>query len=662
MKSQEDLQEIFDYVPFMVCVLNANREILYYNRSFAEFVDKPEDQMAGQRACGIFDCINSLEDPRGCGFGNKCESCNVKQALQNSLDSGTSYRDIRYETTRVRNGQHEPVVMMASTARILLGEQYVLLMCLYDLTEQERTRAALFESERRFRSMVDSAPVLVWISGPDKLCEYFNAGWLEFTGRSLQQETGNGWLDGVHPDDKTRCLAVYNRAFEERHRFEMEYRLRRHDGQYRWIIDLGVPRFALNGSFLGYIGSCFDITERREAADAMRRAEARANAANAAKSEFLSNMSHEIRTPLNGIMGMTELLNGTNPTLEQQEYLEMLQSSARILLAIISDILDLSRIEAGKIELEKSGFSLRETVELVRSTCFPIATMKKLDISIEILPTVPDRIMGDALRFKQILLNLLGNAVKFTEKGSVSLAIRADEELDEHFIMHGSVSDSGIGMMPDILESIFEPFVQGDLSMTKKYGGTGLGLSITRRLVELMGGRIWAESTPGTGSSFHFRLPFEVSSPDGKLPDAPARQPLPICQGPDLSILLVEDNEMNLKFSSTVLKQMGHRVDPAYNGSEAVEKFKTGQYDLILMDLRMPVMDGFDALRLIQTLEGSKHTPVIAVTAHTLRGDREKILGAGFDGFLAKPFRISELCAAIKQVLEKAGNVPGLNA
>ena len=723
------------------------------------------------------------------------------------------------------------------------------------------TKKPAHHSEQ-FRLHADTIPGMVWMCNQNRNRTYFNKGWLDFTGNILQRELDDGWMEGIHPDDLPGYHARFDQAFSKRGRFSMEYRLRARDGSYRWVYDTGFPSFSSDWEFIGYSGSCVDITERKQVedklknfnveleerirertedlvkeieerrlaqenerkalqaqdvisrilrialkaesieqkldeslqlvftipwinlgdrgciflvdeaarllnmvahhgfdhqpsppcnrvpigtclcgrvaatgkpffsarideqhviryegmmphghyclpilsaqsligvlnlylpgdyqrnavheeflvaitdtlatvidrsrAETLKREKLAAEAANRAKSEFLATMSHEIRTPLNGILGMASLLQGEKLTSMQLHRVQQIQSSGNSLLAILNDILDLSKIEAGMLIMETIDFVLDGVFRILKDVMERRMMEKGITLHIDVQPDVPQLLVGDPIRIGQVLTNLLSNAVKFTESGEIVIAVQVVEKDLEQVTLRFSITDPGIGIAPDALPRLFQPFTQADSSTTRKFGGTGLGLAISKRLVQMMKGEIGVRSKEKQGSTFFFTAVFGLRAREDIANVTFSIQRTfqkdfihEMLQG--RRVLLVEDNQINQEVARDSLEMAGMSVEIANNGVEAVAAISRSQlpegkaYDVVFMDVLMPIMDGIQATELIRGHPGLEKLPIIAMTASAMSGDRDMCLKAGMNDYLTKPINLEKLYSCLVRWLE----------
>ncbi|DAB31021.1 MAG TPA: hypothetical protein CFH84_00830 [Sulfurimonas sp. UBA12504] len=463
------------------------------------------------------------------------------------------------------------------------------------------------------------------------------------------------YADLIHCDDLERIIREVTYSINNNiNHFEQSYRLRLKNGNYRWFYDFSHLIRDEKNNLLSIRGYMFDQTTLKEAELAIKEAKEKAELANKTKSDFLANMSHEIRTPMNAILGLSELMLDANLSAKQKDYLQKIHGSSKMLLGIINDILDYSKIEANKMEIEHRAFNLGNVLSQLKMIFTQNAINKGLKLFFELKGTIPRLLVGDELRMNQVLVNLLSNALKFTNEGHVTLSIELKEKHEHSAVINFSVSDTGIGIADEDLSKLFAPFSQADNSTTRKYGGTGLGLSISTRLVEAMGGRLNADSQKGVGSTFSFEVELGIDSWDeNKLETVDELNMINVSSVqdfPDLSnikILLVEDNEINQEVALAILKKVKIEAEVANNGKEAVNIFlsKPNYFNIILMDLQMPVMNGYEATTVIR--EHDKNIPIIALTAAAMVEDREKVISVGMNDHLPKPINSNEMLKTV---------------
>ncbi|MDP3070747.1 MAG: PAS domain S-box protein [Opitutaceae bacterium] len=652
---------------------------------------------------------------------------------------------------------------------------------LQDITERRQAEAELRASEARFRALALHAPVGIFQTDAQGACHYVNDRWSALAGLAPTEAAADGWSSALHPEDRAAIFAEWQAFSRGEREFALEYRFLHRDGSVVWVAGSAVPLRDPAGGLLGYLGTVTDITARKELDRNLAAARDHAVEASRLKSEFLATMSHEIRTPMNGVLGMTALLRDTRLSPVQADYLRTIETSGESLLGIINDILDFSKIEAGKIELDVTEFSLRQAVEDALDLFAARALEKNIELACIIGPGVPTRIAADVTRLRQIIVNLLSNALKFTATGEVLLTVEIESEGGQQRLKF-AVKDTGIGISPEGMARLFKSFSQVDVSTTRRYGGTGLGLAISRKLVELMGGTMWVESQLGEGSTFSFTMAMnpvqaapapanlefkgrrllivddhatnrrvlsshatawgmiveeatsaaaaltllatdrecDIAVIDADLPEMagdefvralreiPGRrsprlvlltalghtpidaviaqtvakpikaetlraaiaaalrdQPIsvrtrapfaPPSHDPELALrcplklLVAEDNAVNQRVAMLLLQRLGYQATLVGNGLEAVAAAGSEDYDAILMDVEMPLLDGSEATRKIRELRGSPTRPwIIALTAGAMQGDRERCLSAGMNDFLSKPVRPNALSDALER-------------
>lgn len=566
-------------------------------------------------------------------------------------ESCSEFRIIRKDQTVLWIREHNRCMPVPGTP-----DQLRLYGSARDITVVRENSLALKAAENAYRTIFNAANDALFILDPNsgmiidcnrKALQIFERPREEVIGSTPVQLSPAG-----HPDfGQEQAREVMVAAAEGLPQL-FEWICARPDGSTFWV-EVSLRGTEINGR-TRLLAVVRDITERKETEQHIIEARRAAETANRAKNEFLANMSHEVRTPLNGIMGLSQLLRTTTLTDEQSGYLDMLDRSSRNLLTLINDILDVSRIEAGSLRLEEAPFSpdslLREVLQIHEKT----AADKGIGLCLQAGP-LPAVLLGDPLRLKQVLVNLVGNAIKFTSHGGVTLSVRIVDDAGAGLRLSFEIEDSGIGMSRETLQKIFNPFTQADASTARVHGGSGLGLAICRRLTELMGGSIRAESSLGQGSRFMVELPFKLST---------LTQPGEHGSGDEdavppggLNILLVEDQEVNRTFVQRLLERQGYRITPAADGLMALELLERETFDLLLLDIQMPGMGGEEVLARLRGQEqlSGDHLPTIALTAHALAGDREILLESGFDGYVGKPVQMEQLLAEMSRVAAMKG-------
>ena len=511
------------------------------------------------------------------------------------------------------------------------------------------------QAEERYRAFMNNIPAIALIKDKEGRILYINEPMSRIYGINLEEVQGMALADWIPAENAERIRLHDQEVRSTRRLVQSEEVIPTTDGILHHWLSFRFPIEEPNGELL--VGTvAVDISHRKHAEAELREAKEMAETANRSKSEFLANMSHEIRTPLNGVVGMTELLLGTDLTSEQQEYLETVKLSADSLLTVINDILDFSKIEAGKIDLEMVDFDVRETMEMTMKTLAFRADEKGLELLCDIAPEVPEAVQGDSTRMRQVVVNLVGNAIKFTNSGEVALKVGVTQGEGGDHLLHFIVSDTGIGIPLEKQQSIFDPFSQADTSTTRKFGGTGLGLSISVRLVQMMGGHMWVESKPGVETEFHFTLPLVTATGPVKAANG-ARSGL--LRG--VKVLIVDDNHANRKILEMMVKQWGMVPTSVESGAEAIVKLLAPcatqeQFGLIISDLLMPGMDGFAFIERVRQEPRLSTARIVLLTSAGRRGDAARCEELGISAYAMKPVRRSELHEVISRLLDDRGH------
>ena len=535
------------------------------------------------------------------------------------------------------------------------GEVGGLVSMSHDVSDVIHSLELAERSTKRLELALDIAEVLVYeVNFRDRTLRVDGAADTFFGGAITFDDVARDMWITVHPDDRPAAVAAWEQHMRDGTPFRTEHRLNPPDGRLVWAYSAAELIYGEDGAIDGVLGVLKDITARKLSEEAITRARDAAEAANRAKSEFLANMSHEIRTPLNGVMGVASALAQTPLTDAQAEMVELIETSGQTLEAILADVLDLARVEAGRLELKAEPFNMGDCLKSAASLFRPAVEAKALAFDVDIAPEAQGAFVGDPVRVRQILCNLLSNAVKFTSAGRVTLKASARDGGSGRTCLTLTVSDTGIGFAPEVKARLFERFQQADGSITRRYGGTGLGLAISRALAEAMGGDLCGESTPGEGATFTLTLYLERAA---KLAAAAPTALSAKSHGDrEPRVLLAEDHPVNRKVVELLLGQVGVDLVSVENGAEAVEAAAGGDFDLILMDMQMPVMDGLTAIRAIRQDERARRappTPIWALSANALPEHIEASLGAGADGHLTKPISGGALLQVLATACEQ---------
>jgi PAS domain S-box-containing protein len=569
---------------------------------------------------------------------------------RNAVEAPTSPAHAGAELVGVRkDGSLVPI--RRALGHTSAGGEDVFVLFITDISERRAMMQALGESEQQFRSLIGHIPGISFrcLAGGEHPLVFLSDGVELVAGYPARDFTGpeacRTLTSLIVPADRQGVLDALEHTIASEQPYLIEYALQHADGGLRWIWEHGAVVRDAQGQVRWIDGVMLDITERRQMEQELRRAKDNAEQAAAARASFVANMSHEIRTPMNSILGFTDVLLDSELPPEQRRHLNTVRNAGRSLLRLLNEILDTAKLDKGAVELEQADYDFLALVDELTSSCGASARAKGLAMEVSYAQQLPARLHGDELRMRQILTNLLDNAIKFTAHGSVALhaALREGQ-------LHLAVRDTGIGIAPDRLEAIFDPFTQADPSMTRRYGGTGLGTTISKQLVELMGGKIWAESTPGEGTVFHVLLPLRPALAQAAQEEQqPGALPLP-----PLKILAADDVAQNLELLRLMLEKRGHSVASAADGAAAAQLADSEDFDVILMDVQMPVMDGLAATRAIRVREaqaGRRRVPIIAMTASVLEAHRQASSAAGMDGFASKPVDWPQLSRELARVL-----------
>jgi two-component system sensor histidine kinase/response regulator len=633
LRHSENLFRIMaDGCPALMWIANAEGRVEFINRAYRELIGAELDEVDGLN----WEVLLHPDD--------------AAQYLAACVRSVREQTALRSETRlRSANGEWRWVATYAEPRFSPSGQFLGHVGLSPDITDRKRIEQALRASEEKFRQLAENVREVFWMMPPEaNEIVYVSPAYEQVWGRTCDSLYQNpmSWAEAIHPDDLERAHLLFGRQIQGE-AIDSEYRIRTPDGVEKWIRDRAFPIRDDAGELVRVVGIAEEITEQKRYEKELIQARQAADVANRAKSDFLANMSHEIRTPMNGIIGMTELTLDSELDSTQREYLNAVKYSADALLTVINDILDFSKIEVGKLGLDPVEFSLRDCIGRAMKTLSVRAHEKSLELACSIPPDLSDILIGDPVRLRQVILNLAGNAIKFTEQGEVILTVRAEPAGTDVVVLHFTVTDTGIGIPAEKQQAIFEPFTQSDASTTRKYGGTGLGLSISLRLIDMMGGRIWVESESGRGSTFHFTARF-VKSAARIAPDISVS---PAILG-NMRVLVVDDNATNRHILRNNLEYWRMRPVLASGGAEALDLLYRANlagepFPLMIVDCHMPKLDGFSLVEEIRKAPEFANLVIVMLTSGGQRGDAQRCKELGISAYLIKPSLQTELLEAV---------------
>ena len=622
-------RDLYENAPDMMAVVDlVSGKILECNQTLAAVIGRSKEEITGNSFLDLY-APDSLAAAR-----------------QTSLIFVETGEVIRQERTlRRADGSTIDVLLQATPMRDATGKIVASRSTWRDVTKQKEAEKALASQEALYRTLIEAAPQVIWVADADGQVALLNKAWHEFSGLTDEESLGTRWAEALHPEDLPDVLAKWERAYTHGETYSGECRFRAKDGSYQTFIFIGTPVRDNSGNIINWVGINTDIADRVQAEIALQEAKEAAEYANRAKSEFLATMSHELRTPLNAVIGFSEILRdeilGTIND-EQKEVVLDIHTSGNHLLAMINDILDLSKIEAGKMELQLENFSIKEAVTEVNTIVTALANRKQIQLSLEFDQAVS--IEADKIKFKQILYNLLSNAIKFTDEGGT---VTTKFEVSSSALL-GSVTDTGVGILPQDREKLFQPFTQLDASRTRAHSGTGLGLALTNRLIQLHGGKIWVESEIEKGSTFSFTFPLRQQEEGVEVTALEASSPETATSlSNNRTILVAEDNEQAAQLLGIYLTEAGYQVEYATDGEEAIAKASEIHPFAITLDILLPKKDGWQVLREMKTRPNLQSIPVIIVS---VTEERQLAFGLGAVDHLVKPIDKEALITSLRSL------------